>query len=210
MDLEYFLRPSRWIFYAHSVFWIAFLVARMRMLAGERDDSEGEAAPPAEAATTEAPVAASFAATALVRLHIVTLVAVYPALWLATTADPSMPHPLRGALGFALVLLGGGVAAWAIAVFRSYRLKATLDAGHELCTEGPFRWVRHPLYLAFGLLGLGSALWIHTPAQWAIAAALWVVQDLRARGEERLLVDAFGERYASYLRGTRRLVPWVY
>jgi protein-S-isoprenylcysteine O-methyltransferase Ste14 len=160
MDLEYFLRPSRWVFYAHSAFWMAFLVARMRVLAEAR---AGEAADGVR--HDDAPVQARFAG-ALVRLHVVALVGLYPALWIATTTNPLAPPPVPGGAGVALLLAGGAVASWAISVFRSYKLRATLEAGHELCTDGPFRYVRHPLYLAFGLLGLrGGAVGHRRPAR---------------------------------------------
>ncbi len=113
-------------------------------------------------------------------------------------------------MALALLALGAAAAAWALAVFRSYRLQATLEAGHELCEAGPFRFVRHPIYLAFGLLGLGSALWAPTVATWTVAALLWLVADLRARGEERLLEDTFGDRYRRYRDGTARLLPGLY
>ncbi|MCO4769878.1 MAG: isoprenylcysteine carboxylmethyltransferase family protein [Deltaproteobacteria bacterium] len=204
MDVDYFLRPSRWVFYAHTVFWAAFLVARMRALAGagaaEQADQPRHRAEPVDAAH----------ASLLVRAHVVTLVALYPLLWAACSVSRDAPTLLRGSLAVALIVGGGAVAAWALTVFRSYRLKATLEPGHELCQDGPFRYVRHPIYLAFGLLGAGTALWADTAALWGVAALLWLIADLRGRTEEKLLVETFGERYRSYLGSTSRLLPWVY
>lgn len=206
MDLEYFLRPSRWVFYAHSLFWLGFLVARVRVLtSGSSDEDDGSDTVQHEAPPVEAPHA-----DALVKLHSFVIVGLYPALWMATTEAVDPPTLGRGVAGLALIGVGAAVASWAIAVFRSYKLHATLERGHELCEDGPFRHIRHPIYLAFGLLGLGSAVWANTPATWGVAGLLWVVADLRARNEEKLLVDAFGERYRSVLGRTKRLLPGLY
>ena len=206
MDLEYFMRPSRWVFYAHSLFWMGFLVARMRALTS--DSSGGRGANQAAQHTDEAVHARH--ATALVRTHVAVIIGLYPALWITTTNTPTAPSLARGVTAIALITVGAVSAGWAISVFRSYRLRATLEIGHELCEDGPFRHVRHPIYLSFGLLGLGSAIWGNTPILWGIAALLWVVADLRARSEETLLTDTFGERYRAYIGLTKRLLPWVY
>jgi protein-S-isoprenylcysteine O-methyltransferase Ste14 len=44
-----------------------------------------------------------------------------------------------------------------------------IEPGHQLATNGPFRLVRHPIYLGVDLMVLGTALWI--PAR---LAALWM------------------------------------
>ena len=117
--------------------------------------------------------------------------------------------PLRLAGGLAM-LAASALAGWALAVFRSWRLRASLDPGHELCTAGPFRLIRNPIYLAMDLLALGSWLWMPT-ALVALGALLVALGgDLRARGEERLLLEVFGQRYAEYRRRVRRFLPGVY
>jgi protein-S-isoprenylcysteine O-methyltransferase Ste14 len=117
--------------------------------------------------------------------------------------------PLRLAGGVAM-LAASALAGWALTVFRSWRLRASLDPGHELCTAGPFRLIRNPIYLAMDLLALGSWLWVPT-ALVALGALLVALGgDLRARGEERLLLEVFGQRYAEYRRRVRRFLPGVY
>jgi protein-S-isoprenylcysteine O-methyltransferase Ste14 len=89
-------------------------------------------------------------------------------------------------------------------------LAARIELGHELCTAGPFRWVRHPIYLAMDLLAIGTWLWAPT-ALVAVGAALVVLAgDLRGRTEERLLHQAFGESYDRYQRRAWRFVPGIY
>ncbi len=202
MDPSYFLHPSRFVFVLHTVWWGGFLLARAKLLGHPRPVAKE--APRHESETVHAPHAAG-----LVRAHSAAIIGLYPAVWTATTLS-ELPGLVRGSFAVLFLTLGGVVAAWTLTVFRSYRLRATLEAGHELCESGPFRLVRHPLYLAFGLLGVGSALWAPSPATWLVTALLWVIGDLRARGEERLLEETFGERYQRYRSGTYRLVPWLY
>src|SRR5262249_55782714 len=58
-------------------------------------------------------------------------------------------------LGAGVILASGALSAWALLVFRSWRFSAELDAKHELCTKGPFKLVRHPIYVALAGLAIG-------------------------------------------------------
>jgi protein-S-isoprenylcysteine O-methyltransferase Ste14 len=113
-------------------------------------------------------------------------------------------------VGAGLLVLAIGLLTWSLWVFRSWRLLAELDRGHELCTRGPFRWIRHPIYLACDLLALGTAIWIGIPGVWVGAALVVLGGDLRARAEERILLAAFGECYRDYIKRSSRLIPGLY
>jgi protein-S-isoprenylcysteine O-methyltransferase Ste14 len=117
------------------------------------------------------------------------------------------PHPAAGAV---LIVAGMALLAWALAAFRSYRMVARIEPGHQLCTTGPFRLVRHPIYVSFDLLALGTFLWVPHPVVLAGAVAAIVVADRRARGEERLLREVFGEPYRLYCRRVARTIPGLY
>jgi protein-S-isoprenylcysteine O-methyltransferase Ste14 len=117
------------------------------------------------------------------------------------------PQPIPGAV---VILAGAVLVGWTMRVFRSWRFQARIDAGHRLSTDGPFAWVRHPIYAALDLLALGTLVWI--PSPWTAAGLLLmaVIGDVRARGEEKVLVAAFGESYRRYRASIRRFVPKVY
>jgi type IV secretory pathway VirJ component/protein-S-isoprenylcysteine O-methyltransferase Ste14 len=127
----------------------------------------------------------------------------------AGAADPPLIPPQRLAGGL-LMLAAAALAAWTLAVFRSWRLAARIERGHELCTAGPFRWVRHPIYLAMDVLAVGSWLWAPTAAVAISVVLVALAGDLRARTEERLLHDTFGASYDRYRRQARRFVPGIY
>ena len=72
----------------------------------------------------------------------------------------------------------------------------------KLVTAGIYSKVRHPVYV-FGTLAIvGIALYAHL---WPMLAGVLIVipmQIVRARAEERVLIEKFGEEYLSYKRGT--------
>jgi protein-S-isoprenylcysteine O-methyltransferase Ste14 len=112
--------------------------------------------------------------------------------------------------GAIVVAVGAVLMVWAMTYFRSWRFRETLDKGHELATDGPFRFLRHPIYMALNLLALGSAIWVPTPLLWIAVVLMAVGSHLRGRAEERILDAAFGDQYRDYCRRTRRFVPYVY
>jgi protein-S-isoprenylcysteine O-methyltransferase Ste14 len=81
-----------------------------------------------------------------------------------------------------------------------------LPAARGLVTTGPYRFVRHPVYL--GEIGACVGLALGAPSlRNALAVlALLAAQMVRMRLEERTLTQAFSG-YASYARATPRLLP---
>lgn len=78
---------------------------------------------------------------------------------------------------------------------------------HQLITNGPYRFVRHPLYtVGFTLylgVGLMASMW------WLLAGLviLMVVLFWRTGREEENLVREFGEEYQTYMKRTGRYLP---
>jgi protein-S-isoprenylcysteine O-methyltransferase Ste14 len=116
----------------------------------------------------------------------------------------------QGVLGLLIILLGAAVIAWSAATLPAWRLLPEDDSDGGLCDRGPYRFVRHPIYLAIDLLGVGTVIWTPTPIVLIAAVLLIVGGDLRSRLEERALLAAFGDAYRRYCEKTKRLVPGVY
>ena len=83
---------------------------------------------------------------------------------------------------------------------------SVLPEARRLVTHGPYRYVRHPVYLgeltAFAGLVVASA----TPRNVLCAAVFALAQATRMRLEEKALASAFPE-YADYAARTGRLLP---
>jgi protein-S-isoprenylcysteine O-methyltransferase Ste14 len=81
-----------------------------------------------------------------------------------------------------------------------------LPEARGLVTRGPYRLVRHPVYL--GELGVCAGLVIGSPTTWNLSAAVVLLagQLVRMRLEERALEREFPE-YAAYAAHTPRLLP---
>jgi protein-S-isoprenylcysteine O-methyltransferase Ste14 len=84
------------------------------------------------------------------------------------------------------------------------------DEGTGLVTTGPYRFVRHPIYLGLALLAMGEALAFSSwPAFMIVLSGIVPTFAWRARAEEKLLSRTFGERYAVYRQRTKMIIPHV-
>ena len=79
---------------------------------------------------------------------------------------------------------------------------------HRLVTNGPYRLVRHPMYSAFFMMGIGVLL---LSANWFVGGvnllAVTYMYVVRVLDEEKMMLDQFGEEYKVYMTRTGRLVP---
>ena len=94
---------------------------------------------------------------------------------------------------------------------KQWSLAARLVEGHTLIQDGPYRFVRNPIYLGmFGMLvatGLAAAQWMPL----LIAIVLFAAGTcIRVRSEERLLRQAFGPEFDAYARRVAALLPGIY
>lgn len=112
-------------------------------------------------------------------------------------------------LGLALVLGGSLLRSWSlIRLGQFFSRTVEIEAGHQLVTGGPYRWLRHPAYTGMLLINLGAALALGTWAGALISLALILAATLyRIRVEERVLLEKFGEAYRRYMQQTWRLFP---
>jgi protein-S-isoprenylcysteine O-methyltransferase Ste14 len=81
--------------------------------------------------------------------------------------------------------------------------------GHRLVTNGPYRWVRHPLYSTGFVLVLALTL---LAAMWWLAGAAILpltILLMRTSKEEARLIEVFGDEYREYMKRTGRFVPKV-
>jgi protein-S-isoprenylcysteine O-methyltransferase Ste14 len=147
-------------------------------------------------------------------LQVALMVAIPLAAWRASALpdpDGSAAAPAR-ALG-AIALLAGlaliALSSWLLNDARAFStLPRPRDDG-QLVERGPYRWIRHPIYVGLILAGAGTALIRVSPLVGLLAVALTVVLDLKRRREEAWLLDRY-PAYAAYRARTRAFVPFLY
>lgn len=194
--------PDGAIYLVHALAWTAFVGARVILRRG--------GAAPASAPTSER-THRSRHSDALVAFHGLGFGLMYYGLGRALHGEGAARlFPPQRPLGALVILCGAALMCWTMGYFRSWRLRAQIDVGHELATGGPFALVRHPIYVGVGLLSLGTAFWVPTGMEFAAFLVLMAGSDLRARAEEGVLTKAFGEAYTAYMGRTKRFVPGVY
>ena len=80
---------------------------------------------------------------------------------------------------------------------------------HTLVTSGPYRFVRHPFYVASALAIFANAL---ATANWFIALTGGLAMTLlvmRTATEEEHLTKRFGDDYVGYIKQTGRFLPRI-
>jgi protein-S-isoprenylcysteine O-methyltransferase Ste14 len=118
-----------------------------------------------------------------------------------------LPRALR-VVGLPLGLLATTWLLWMLRTLgRNLTDTVNVRAGAALVTGGPYRWVRHPMYVGVALLVLSTSL-ITASALVAVLGVVTVaMQVLRTPIEEAKLVERFGDSYREYARRTGRFLP---
>ena len=76
-----------------------------------------------------------------------------------------------------------------------------------LVTSGPYRWVRHPLYVMGLIAYTGFALIAENAFIAAAALVGFVFLAIRLQKEEANLIHRFGDSYREYMRRTGKFFP---
>jgi protein-S-isoprenylcysteine O-methyltransferase Ste14 len=79
---------------------------------------------------------------------------------------------------------------------------------HKLVKEGPYKYIRHPMYTAFYLLIIGAWLAL---SNWLVGIASFVSWSIfcsvRINMEEKMMIKEFGREYKEYIKSTGSLLP---
>jgi protein-S-isoprenylcysteine O-methyltransferase Ste14 len=141
--------------------------------------------------------------------------------WFQPPRQPFLPPVavLSGVPGIVFSVFTVGLAAgsaWLIetairTLGKQWAMRARLVEGHKLITDGPYAYIRNPIYT--GMLGMLIATGLATEHFIALIPAAFVFavgMVIRVRSEERLLHDAFGEEFEAYARRVPAVLPGIY
>ena len=116
------------------------------------------------------------------------------------------------ALGLAMYLLSTAVIMWVFRAnsFAAPVVKVQAARQHQVISTGPYAFVRHPMYSGVMLFFIGVPLLLGSWWGVAIAPVFAILFAIRARIEERALVEGLPD-YADYAARVRyRLVPGLW
>ena len=144
---------------------------------------------------------AAFRAMVIVHVGLIAL----PALEASARATPVASWVF--AAGLALFALAQALRYWALsALGRAWNARAVVDPGLGVVTRGPYRWIRHPNYVAvmieFISVPLAGGAWISLVVLNAVHA---LVLARRVRAEEERLDEIPG--YAEAMHDKARFLP---
>ena len=124
-------------------------------------------------------------------------------------ASFNLPDWLRWS-GVGLAAAASGLIIW---TFRTlgHNLTDTVVTRCDatLVIDGPYRWVRHPFYLAFAIAVIANTLVTANALLAITGTAAFLVIVGRTSIEEQKLVERFGPDYLDYMRRTGRFLPRI-
>lgn len=112
--------------------------------------------------------------------------------------------------GMVIALAGAAVALWCVFTFAliGRGTPAPFDPPRRLVIQGPYRFVRNPMYLGAGLALAGAALFYESLPLLGYAGLFFLATYLFVvLYEEPALRRSFGQEYEAYCRRVRRWWP---
>ncbi len=119
----------------------------------------------------------------------------------------AMPTPTLALISSTLML--AGTASSIATLMWLGRAFAILPQARTLVTAGPYRLLRHPLYLAEQISAFGVALQFRQPWGLLIVLIGFALQFPRMHYEEKVLEASF-PAYRGYAAGRAKILPFLY
>ena len=113
--------------------------------------------------------------------------------------------------GFVIFVIGMSFFAISVLFLKKAFLGNVRPVTEKLIREGPYRWIRHPLYLSMIISIVGLAFGMRS--MWGLTITFimfFPFTILRAKLEEAALHDKFGKEWEEYIEQTNFLLPLIY
>jgi protein-S-isoprenylcysteine O-methyltransferase Ste14 len=114
--------------------------------------------------------------------------------------------------GFTIFGIGALIRWYSIFYLgRFFTVDVRVSADHKVIDTGPYRLIRHPSYTGVLLEFIGFAICVgNVLSMVVILLPTFCAFLYRIRVEEQALQNGLGESYLTYMRRTKRLIPFVY
>ena len=114
------------------------------------------------------------------------------------------PAPIK-VVGGVLAVIGLGLLFWTVRTLRNWWAK------DELCTTGPFKWFRHPMYAAWITFIVPSvALYLNSWIILFFVVSLHPIWHKLVMREEKVMFENFQNEYCVYAARTGRFLPRIW
>ena len=120
------------------------------------------------------------------------------------------PTPLSLVAGFCLALAGEAIRFWGVAVAGTETRTTGPVGGTHLFIDGPFAYVRNPLYVGNMMMYVGVGIMSNAlmPYLVVLAYGFFLLQyTMIVTKEEEYLQRAFGDEYERYVKNVPRFIP---
>ena len=115
------------------------------------------------------------------------------------------------AAGAVMTIAGAIFAIWARATLgRNWSARILIKKDHSLIDDGPYRWVRHPIYAGILLMMTGTVAVLGTTCSLPGLLLVFAAAVIKAGREEVLLKRHFPGDYQIYSRKVKRLLPLIW
>lgn len=135
----------------------------------------------------------------------------YPLAFIRAWWFPPGARELLYAVGVAMIFLGSLLRRYCWRTLGEYftgDVRARAD--QPVIRTGPYRLVRHPSYTAGMMMNIGIGLALGSWVSFALLTIATIATYLyRVRVEERALLNTIGEPYRSYMRESKRFIPYI-
>ncbi len=133
-----------------------------------------------------------------------------PLPFLAVMIWWAAPTVLSMVVGFAVVFIGETIRFLGVSFVGAETRTTGTVGGTYLVTNGPFAYVRNPLYVGNMLLYAGIGIMSMALFPWLLIIAIvwfYVQYYLIVTREEEYLAERFGDEFAEYVQQVRRFLP---
>ncbi len=120
--------------------------------------------------------------------------------------------PMLELIGIFIIFLGLSLRYWsAILLGNNFTRDLIVPNVVNLVSVGPYRYLRHPLYLGLFLIVLGVSLFIGNLIGVIFTCFLmFIALKKRINEEERLLEERLGDKYIEWKKNRYKYFPFIY